>query len=82
MGVPWVVTVAASRKMCRRSFIITCCRPVARSISCLVDRDQLERELALLRGQTPRHSDDGRCRTCSAGDLCCEQVRCAHAAGD
>ena len=52
--------------------------PVARSISCLVDRiDQLERELALLRGQTPPHSDDGHCRTCSAGDLCCEQVDAA-----
>ncbi|WP_333583505.1 serine O-acetyltransferase [Rivihabitans pingtungensis] len=52
--------------------------PVARSISCLVDRiDQLERELALLRGQTPPHSDDGHCRTCSAGDLCCEHVDAA-----
>ncbi len=50
--------------------------PVARSISCLVERiDQLELELAQLRGQPLNPADgDAHCRTCSAGELCCDAV--------
>lgn len=46
--------------------------PVARSIACLIERiESLEGELATLRNQpAPQHG--GECRTCSAGDLCCE----------
>jgi len=45
--------------------------PVARSIACLIERiESLEGELASLRNQpAPEH---GECKTCSAGDLCCE----------
>jgi serine O-acetyltransferase len=47
--------------------------PVAKSISCLVERiDQLERELALLRHDAPPADHSGQCAVCSAGDLCCE----------
>lgn len=46
--------------------------PVARSIACLIDRiETLENELANLRQQPPP-VQGGECRTCSAGDLCCE----------
>ena len=46
--------------------------PVAKSISCLIERiESLEKELAELRQEpTPEHGD--ACQTCSAGDLCCE----------
>jgi serine O-acetyltransferase len=46
--------------------------PVARSIACLIERiESLEGELAALRQQpAPAHGED--CRTCSAGDLCCD----------
>ena len=47
--------------------------PVAKSISCLVERiDQLERELATLRHDAPPADHSGQCAVCSAGDLCCE----------
>jgi serine O-acetyltransferase len=46
--------------------------PVAKSIACLVERiESLERELAELRHEPPP-AESGDCRTCSAGDLCCE----------
>jgi serine O-acetyltransferase len=46
--------------------------PVARSISCLVERiELLERELAELRQEAPPERA-AACPTCSAGDLCCE----------
>ncbi len=46
--------------------------PVAKSIACLIERiETLEHELATLRNEAPvEHGDN--CRTCSAGDLCCE----------
>lgn len=49
--------------------------PVAKSISCLVERiDQLERELAELRHESPPPDHGGQCAVCSAGDLCCENT--------
>lgn len=46
--------------------------PVAKSIACLIERiETMEKELAVLRN-APQPSHDGECRTCSAGDLCCE----------
>ncbi|WP_234085527.1 serine O-acetyltransferase [Azonexus sp. R2A61] len=46
--------------------------PVAKSIACLIERiETLEKELAQLRNE-PEPGDHGDCRTCSAGDLCCE----------
>ncbi|MFZ4537028.1 serine O-acetyltransferase [Propionivibrio sp.] len=46
--------------------------PVAKSIACLIERiETMEKELAELRHEPPPdHS--GQCKTCSAGDLCCE----------
>lgn len=47
--------------------------PVAKSIACLLERiETLERDLAELRQQPapPERGDD--CKSCSAGDLCCE----------
>ncbi len=47
--------------------------PVAKSIACLVDRiESLEKELAELRHEPLPADHAGECRTCSAGDLCCE----------
>ena len=47
--------------------------PVAKSIACLIERiDMLERDLADLRHEPPPSEHVGQCRTCSAGDLCCE----------
>ena len=46
--------------------------PVAKSIACLIERiDTLERELAEVRNEPPP-VHGGECKTCSAGDLCCE----------
>lgn len=46
--------------------------PVAKSIACLIERiETMEKELATLRN-APLPDHDGECRTCSAGDLCCE----------
>lgn len=48
--------------------------PVAKSISCLIERiETLEKELAALRQEPPPADHSGQCQTCSAGDLCCEQ---------
>lgn len=48
--------------------------PVAKSISCLIERiETLEKELATLRQEPPPADHSGQCQTCSAGDLCCEQ---------
>ncbi|MCE1181351.1 MAG: serine O-acetyltransferase [Rhodocyclales bacterium] len=48
--------------------------PVAKSISCLIERiETLEKELAALRQEPPPPDHSGQCKTCSAGDLCCEQ---------
>ncbi|MDE2439429.1 MAG: serine O-acetyltransferase [Betaproteobacteria bacterium] len=47
--------------------------PVAKSIACLIERiETLEKELAELRHEPPPADHAGECRTCSAGDLCCE----------
>nr|WP_295006198.1 serine O-acetyltransferase [uncultured Dechloromonas sp.] len=47
--------------------------PVAKSIACLIERiETLERELAELRHEPPPADRTGECRSCSAGDLCCE----------
>ena len=47
--------------------------PVAKSIACLIERiETLERELAEVRNEPPPPDHSGDCRTCSAGDLCCE----------
>jgi serine O-acetyltransferase len=47
--------------------------PVAKSIACLIERiETLERELAELRHEPAPADHTGECRTCSAGDLCCE----------
>ncbi len=47
--------------------------PVAKSIACLIERiEDLEKELAVLRHQPPPADNSGQCKTCSAGDLCCE----------
>ncbi len=48
--------------------------PVAKSISCLIERiETLEKELAAMRQEAPPADHTGQCQTCSAGDLCCEQ---------
>ena len=48
--------------------------PVAKSIACLIERiESLEKELAILRQETPPPDHSAACQTCSAGDLCCEQ---------
>lgn len=56
--------------------------PVARSIQCLLDRiESLEAEVATMRaGDDSVMNEDGTgedasCRTCSAGDLCCEHEK-------
>ncbi|HXE40160.1 MAG TPA: serine O-acetyltransferase, partial [Azonexus sp.] len=47
--------------------------PVAKSIACLIERiETMEKELAALRHEAPPAAHEGECRTCSAGDLCCE----------
>ena len=47
--------------------------PVAKSIACLIERiESLEKELADMRHEPPPADHTGECRTCSAGDLCCE----------
>ncbi|MBI2277176.1 MAG: serine O-acetyltransferase [Dechloromonas sp.] len=47
--------------------------PVAKSIACLIERiETMEKELAELRHVAPPAAHEGECRTCSAGDLCCE----------
>jgi serine O-acetyltransferase len=47
--------------------------PVAKSIACLIERiESMEKELAELRHEPPPADHTGECRTCSAGDLCCE----------
>lgn len=47
--------------------------PVAKSISCLLERiESMEKELAELRQEAPPADHSGQCQTCSAGDLCCE----------
>jgi len=47
--------------------------PVAKSIACLIERiEMLEQELAELRHDPQPAAHSGQCRTCSAGDLCCE----------
>jgi len=47
--------------------------PVAKSIACLIERiETMEKELAELRHEAPPATHEGECRTCSAGDLCCE----------
>lgn len=47
--------------------------PVAKSIACLIERiETMEKELAELRHEPPPADHSGQCRTCSAGDLCCE----------
>jgi serine O-acetyltransferase len=47
--------------------------PVAKSIACLIERIEiLERELAEVRHEPPPADHSGQCKTCSAGDLCCE----------
>jgi serine O-acetyltransferase len=47
--------------------------PVAKSIACLIERiETMEKELAELRHEPPPAPHEGECRTCSAGDLCCE----------
>lgn len=49
--------------------------PVAKSIACLIERiETLEKELAELRHEPPPADHSGECRTCSAGDLCCENA--------
>ena len=47
--------------------------PMAKSIACLIERiESMERELAELRHEPPPAEHDAECRSCSAGDLCCE----------
>lgn len=47
--------------------------PVAKSIACLIERiESMEKELAELRHEPPPAEHDDDCRSCSAGDLCCE----------
>jgi serine O-acetyltransferase len=47
--------------------------PVAKSIACLIERIEiLEKELAEVRHEPPPTDHSGQCKTCSAGDLCCE----------
>ena len=47
--------------------------PVAKSIACLIERiEMMEKELAELRHEPLPAPHEGECRTCSAGDLCCE----------
>jgi len=47
--------------------------PVAKSIACLIERiETLERELAEVRNEPPPSDHTGQCKTCTAGDLCCE----------
>ena len=47
--------------------------PVAKSIACLIERiESMEKELAELRHEPPPADHEAECRTCSAGDLCCE----------
>jgi serine O-acetyltransferase len=47
--------------------------PVAKSIACLIERiETLEKELAELRHEPAPADHAGECRTCTAGDLCCE----------
>jgi len=47
--------------------------PVAKSIACLIERiESMEKELAELRHEPPPAEHDAECRTCTAGDLCCE----------
>ncbi|UCV30177.1 serine O-acetyltransferase [Ferribacterium limneticum] len=47
--------------------------PVAKSIACLIERiETLEKELAEIRHEPPPPDHSGECRTCTAGDLCCE----------
>lgn len=49
--------------------------PVAKSIACLIERiETLEKELAEMRHEPPPADHSGECRTCSAGDLCCENA--------
>ncbi len=47
--------------------------PVAKSIACLIERiETLEKELAEVRNEPPPSDHTGQCKTCIAGDLCCE----------
>jgi len=47
--------------------------PVAKSISCLIERiESLEKELAILRQLPPPADHTEQCNACTAGDLCCE----------
>jgi serine O-acetyltransferase len=47
--------------------------PVAKSIACLIERiESMEKELAELRHEPPPPDHSGQCKTCTAGDLCCE----------
>jgi serine O-acetyltransferase len=47
--------------------------PVAKSIACLIERiEMLEKEIAELRHEPPPPDHSGQCKTCTAGDLCCE----------
>lgn len=47
--------------------------PVAKSIACLIERiETLEKELAELRHEPAPPEHGGECRSCTAGDLCCE----------
>ena len=47
--------------------------PVAKSIACLIERiETLEKELAEVRNEPPPSDHTGQCKTCTAGDLCCE----------
>jgi len=47
--------------------------PVAKSIACLIERiEMLEKELAEVRNEPPPPDHSGQCKTCTAGDLCCE----------
>jgi len=47
--------------------------PVAKSIACLIERiETLEKELAAVRNEPPPSDHTGQCKTCTAGDLCCE----------
>ena len=47
--------------------------PVAKSIACLIERiEMLEKELAEVRNEPALSDHTGQCKTCTAGDLCCE----------
>ena len=47
--------------------------PVAKSIACLIERIEiLEKELAEVRNEPAPPDHSGQCKTCTAGDLCCE----------